>query len=341
MFSELVQLIFILIGAVVGFLAAVHFNDLLAPYPEYYSFLLIVLIFTAMGLLIGIKVSRSFSKIVRRIDRFLATIPGIDLIIGVIGLLVGLLIALIISIPFLDQPSGRIYMLISFFVFGFIGLVVSLYKSREISFIVMGKNAYLGSKVVDTSALIDGRIVDLLRSGILEGNLLVYEEILEELQTLADSNFEEKRKRGQRGLKVLEEISTSFPGRITIIRKRELPGKNVDERLLELARSERAALLTTDSNLALVAKAQGLNVININEVQDALKLPVSPGDVITVNLIRKGRERNQGVAYLDDGTMVVVEKSADKIGKTVTVVVNGITTSSTGRVVFARLLNEK
>lgn len=341
MFSELIQLIFILIGALVGFLTALRFNDLLAPNPEYYGFLLIVLIFTSIGLLAGIKVSRSYNRIVKRLDRLLATIPGIDLIIGVIGLLVGLLIALIISIPFLNQPSGRIYMLISFFVFGFLGLFVSLYKSREISFIVMGKNAYLGSKVVDTSVLIDGRILDLIKTGILEGNLLIYEEILEELQTLADSNYEEKRKRGQRGLKVLEQISNEYRDKVMVVKKKELPGRDVDERLIELARSERAALLTTDSNLALVARAHGINVININEVQDALKLPVSPGDVLSVNLIRKGRERNQGVGYLDDGTMVVVEKSADKIGKTVTVVVNGITTSSTGRVVFARLLNER
>jgi uncharacterized protein YacL len=333
MTGELIQILFTLLGAVVGLYFAPILNRFLAPYPEYYGFVLIVLVFTSIGFLIGFFLDKRLKLILKKFDELLSSVPGIDLIVGTIGLLTGLVVALLVSVPFIDLPYGRLYTLISFFFFGFLGLVLSLLKSREIAYYLVGKKYFPLKKVVDTSALIDGRIVALLKNNLLEGVLILPKEVLKELKLLADSQEIQKRKKGQRGLKVLEEITENYSDRIMEYETNSL--KPVDELLVEICLKEGAGLVTADSNLAMLAKAMGIQVVSLNQLQNDLRLPVEVGEHIRLKLVRRGKNPGQAVGYLDDGTMVVVESAEELIGQEIEAVIKGITLSHTGRVIFA------
>lgn len=335
MTAEIIQILFTFLGSLLGLLIAPKIEGYLFPYPKYYSYLLVVLIFTSSGFLFGYFLSKRLKEISRSIDELLSNIPGVDLLVGAVGLLTGLTIAALLSVPFLDAPFGRLYLVLSFIIFGFLGLYLSLIKSREIAYIILGKRYHTSKKVIDTSALIDGRILALLKNNLLEGTLIIPDVVIYELKQLADSNDISKRKRGQRGLATLSEIYEKYPDRIINFETKE--EGLVDEKLLEICRSERAALLTTDSNLAMFAKAQEITAINLNELQHDLKIPVAVGEKISLKLVRKGRIKGQAVGYLDDGTMVVIENAEKLIGKEVEAIVNGITYSHTGRVVFAEI----
>lgn len=334
MTAELIQILFTLLGAVAGLYVAPRVNHLLAPYPEYYGFLLVVLIFTSMGFLGGYLLSKRLNLILKEFDRLLSSLPGIDLIIGSFGLLTGLVIALLVSIPFMDLPYGRVYMLISFFVFGFFGLGLSLIKSKELAYYLAGKKYFPLKKVIDTSALIDGRILALVRNNLLEGTLIVPEAVLKELKLLADSTDPHKRKRGQRGLKVFEELMNDFSDRVVHYPLGSVL-KPVDELLIDICVKEGAGLVTADSNLAMFARAMGIDVVSLNQLQNDLRLPVEVGDQIKLKLVRRGKNPGQAVGYLDDGTMVVVEEAEGFIGSEIEAIITGITLSHTGRVVFA------
>lgn len=339
MFAELIQLIFTLIFSLAGFVIAVNYGDFLAAtYPTAIGYAFMILLFAGIGFLTGGYLAKVLSEATKKLDKLLANVPGIDLIIGVIGLLVGLVIALIVSLPFLNTSFGRVFSLICFFVFGFIGLFLSILKSREISSLVIKDNPiYSGKKVVDTSAIIDGRLSKMLQTGFMEGKLIIYGEVLKELQALADSNDLKRRKRGKRGLINLEELISIGGSSIEVNENSLLNGSSVDEKLVSAAKNENASLITTDSNLEHVAKAVGVKVLNINELQNVLRIPVQPGETIEVKIVRKGKEKNQGIGYLSDGTMVVVEDGEDRIGDTIDIVVTNVTQSSTGKIIFARL----
>ncbi|MCX7831935.1 MAG: PIN domain nuclease [Actinobacteria bacterium] len=336
MTAEIIQILFTFLGSLLGLLIAPEIEDYLSPYPEYYSYLLVVLISTSAGFLFGYFLSKRLKEISRSIDELLSSIPGVDLMVGALGLLTGLTIAALISVPFLDAPFGKFYLLSSFIVFGFLGLFLSLVKSREIAYFILGKRYQTNKKVIDTSALIDGRILALLKNNLLEGTLIIPDIVIDELKQLADSNDILRRKRGQRGLATLSEIYERYSDRVINFETKDKNGL-VDERLLEICRSEGAVLLTTDSNLAMFARVQEISAINLNELQHDLKIPVVIGEKISLKLVRKGRIKGQAVGYLDDGTMVVIENAEKLIGKEVEAVVNGVTYSHTGRVVFAEI----
>ena len=198
-----------------------------------------------------------------------------------------------------------------------------------------GSRAQGGSyKLVDTSVLIDGRIVDVCRDGWVDGVLLVPNFVLFELQGLADSGNPERRRRGQRGLDTLAELQLLSSTAVEVLED-EPPGEEVDVKLLHVAKQRGTPLLTTDSNLARVAQVQGLSVRNLHELADSLRPPVLPGDVLSVAIVKEGREARQGVGFLSDGTMVVVESAARAIGQTVEVEVTSIMSNSHGRMLFA------
>jgi uncharacterized protein YacL len=211
--------------------------------------------------------------------------------------------------------------------------VLSLLKSREIAYYLVGKKYFPLKKVVDTSALIDGRIVALLKNNLLEGVLILPKEVLKELKLLADSHEMQKRKKGQRGLEVLEEIIENYSDRIMEYETNSL--KPVDELLVEICLKEGAGLVTSDSNLAMLAKAMGIQVVSLNQLQNDLRLPVEVGEHIRLKLARRGKNPGQAVGYLDDVTMVVVESAEEFIGQEIEAVIKGITLSHTGRVIFA------
>jgi len=197
------------------------------------------------------------------------------------------------------------------------------------------------SKVLDTSILIDGRILDLLLTGFLEGQIIVPKFVLEELQQVSDSTDILKRKRGQRGLLILEKIKELTP--IEIWEKESEDSKRVNEvdaKLVILCKEIGAKLLTVDFNLNKVAKIQNVIVLNVNDLNNALKIPFVMGEAIWVRVIKKGEQRGQGIGYLDDGTMVVIDNGETSVGDRIKVYVRGINQTQSARIIFAKMYSE-
>ena len=191
-------------------------------------------------------------------------------------------------------------------------------------------------KVVDTSVIVDGRILEIVESGFLEGTLVVPRFVLRELQTIADSVDPLKRTRGRRGLEVLSRLQELRPLEINERDYNDLPPGSVDAKLVRLAKDIQGLLLTNDYNLNRVASVEGVSVLNINELANAVKPVVLPGEELHVAVIREGKEANQGVGYLDDGTMIVVEHGRRLVGEQTDVVVTSVLQTVAGRMIFAR-----
>lgn len=192
------------------------------------------------------------------------------------------------------------------------------------------------TKVLDTSAIIDGRVADLCRTGFLEGVLVVPQFVLRELQQIADSSDPLRRNRGKRGFDVLQRLQQLPRVKVEIVDLDVPHVREVDRKLIELARTLGAKVLTTDYNLNRVAELSGVPVLNVNELANALKPVVLPGEVLQVQVLREGKEPGQGVAYLDDGTMVVVDHGRRHVGQTIEVTVTSVLQTSAGRMIFAR-----
>ena len=207
---------------------------------------------------------------------------------------------------------------------------VSRDRSRE-------HKKWINPMVVDTSALIDGRILDVVEGGFLYGTLIVPDFILSELQHIADSSQGLKRGRGRRGFEILEKIKKSKNIKTVIYDTGQNSLKNIDGRLLKLAKQWKAKIITTDFNLNKVASVSGVKILNVNELTNAVKVPLIPGEEVEVKVVQEGKERNQGVAYLPDGTMIVVEEGARYLGKNVTAVVSRALQTAAGRMIFAKL----
>jgi uncharacterized protein YacL len=192
------------------------------------------------------------------------------------------------------------------------------------------------TKVLDTSCIIDGRIEGLLETGFLEGQLLVPQFVLQELQQVADASNDQKRGRGRRGLDVLNRIRDAYPNRVLINAEDYDDIPTVDAKLVKLAQELNAMLLTNDYNLNKVASFQDVQVLNINDLSQAIRPAYLPGDDMDLKILKEGKEPSQGIGYLNDGTMVVVEEGRDYIGEEVEVVVTGSLQTSAGRMIFAR-----
>jgi uncharacterized protein YacL len=193
-----------------------------------------------------------------------------------------------------------------------------------------------GFKILDTSVIIDGRISDICATAFIEGDLVVPQFILKELQFIADSSDNLKRQRGRRGLEVLDHLQKSSQVSV-VISEMDFPDvKDVDSKLIELARYLDAKIITNDFNLNKIAQLQGIPVLNINELASALKPVVLPGEMMKVFILKEGKEKDQGVAYLDDGTMVVVDNSRKMIGQTVEITVTSVLQTTVGKMIFGR-----
>ncbi len=199
------------------------------------------------------------------------------------------------------------------------------------------KEKYVNPLLVDTSSLIDGRILEVAQSGFLFGTLLVMPSVIDELHKLSDSRDELKRKKGRRGLDILSKLKKDRKVRLELLRV-DPKEKDVDAKLVTLARKLKGRILTVDYNLNKVASIRGVSILNINELANALKAAVMPKDVLELVVMEKGREKGQGVGYLPDGTMVVVEKGADLQGKSVQVEVQRVFQTAAGKMIFAKLI---
>jgi uncharacterized protein YacL len=224
---------------------------------------------------------------------------------------------------------------------GFIGLLVGIAKSNLLDLSAFGlfadaSKTESAQKILDTSVLIDGRIADIAESGFLDGVLVIPQFVLHELQLVADSAESAKRNRGRRGLDIVQRLQ-KMPNLEVQVSSSDYPAvREVDLKLIEMAKAERAKIMTNDFNLNKLAQVQGVEVLNINELANALKPVVLPGETMRVFILKEGKEYNQGVAYLDDGTMVVVDNARRLISKTVDVTVTSVLQTTAGKMIFGR-----
>jgi uncharacterized protein YacL len=274
---------------------------------------------------------------------------ALDLAAAGLGLLVGLVIAALLAIPLtlLPAPFGQFLPIVAAAIFTYLAIAALISHKRELaSLFRRGQTASAAEPatralLLDTSAIIDGRIADVSQTGFLDGELLVPQFVLEELQYIADSADVSRRNRGRRGLELLNRLQKESSVPIQIVEASLLDGQPVDANLIRLARERHCAIVTNDFNLNRVAELQGVRVLNVNELANAVRPVVLPGEELEVRLIQEGREPGQGVAYLDDGTMVVVDQGRQAIGTERRVVVTRVLQTVAGRMIFATLREQE
>jgi uncharacterized protein YacL len=260
---------------------------------------------------------------------------------SILGILGATLVSLIIDHMRLDEATGNFSQLLILILMAYVGLVLGADKGEYLDLSGLGgiftdRNTRMYYKVLDTSVIIDGRIADICKTGFLEGTLVVPHFVLRELQQIADSSDSIKRNRGRRGLEMLEKVKSAPGVTVQIIEKDYPEVKEVDLKLIELAKELNAKIVTNDFNLNKVSQLRGVEVLNINELANSLKPVVLPGETMKVFILKEGKEYNQGVAYLDDGTMVVVDNARRMIGKTIATQVTSVLQTTAGKMIFGR-----
>ncbi|MDD5448299.1 MAG: PIN domain-containing protein [Actinomycetota bacterium] len=310
--------------------------------------ILAIILGIILGLLIGYVIGgvagRAIANLAGRLEAFIARISGADFFFGFIGATAGLLIGLLVSIALFHfgQP-GYVLSIVLLVFFGISGMRIGVLKRPELS-AMFKLSSYPGrgpaaesAYILDTSVIIDGRILDVAKSGFLKGRLLVPGFVLAELQTIADSSDSLRRNRGKRGLEVLNALKKTEEIEIEVV-ERDFPEiSDVDAKIIALAREENIPIVTNDSNLGRIAELQGLSVLNFNKLTSALQPVVLPGEEIHVKVVKEGKEPGQGVGYLDDGTMVVVERGKEKVGMEVRGTVTSMLQTPAGKMVFMSL----
>jgi uncharacterized protein YacL len=318
--------------------------------------LLYELVFGLIGVLAGLVLTPYVStRPARYIRNSIGRLSAETLFAGLVGLMVGLLTAALLSFPFslLPAPLGRILPFIGVLAFSYFG--VSLFVMRQgdlmgLMSALSGRGGESGASsswtnlnrtiLLDTSVIIDGRVADIAKTGFLPGTLLIPRFVLNELQYIADSPDGLRRQRGRRGMEVLAELQ-KLPNILVRISDINAEGvREVDDKLVVLARQLKCPILTNDFNLNRVAELQGVTILNINELANAVKSVVLPAEHMTINIFQEGKEYGQGVGYMDDGTMVVVENGHDYIGEYKAVVVTKVLQTAAGRMIFARVEDE-
>ncbi len=300
---------------------------------------------------VGVLVGLLFGLLLVLTERLLRRAPGRTILQALVGLLVGLLVGRVVAaalaalLAAFPADLGLLVQALCLLGGGYLGVRVSLEKGGEFNaagFIRLLKEQPRAEsyKLLDTSVIIDGRIADITESGFLEGTLMIPQFILRELQHIADSSDPLKRNRGRRGLDILQKIQKNVDIRVEISDMEFPEIREVDNKLVAMAKAIHAKIVTNDFNLNKVAELHGVGVLNINELTNALRPVVLPGEDMRVYVLKEGKEYNQGIAYLDDGTMVVVDNGRRHIGQTIDVCVTSVLQTTAGRMIFSRLKEE-
>ena len=305
-----------------------------------------IFVFGGLGVAVAPVLIYHIMGYTERMAIVLSKVPTSDILVMTLGIGIGLILANLLGGPFSHLPIiGPYIPLIFSLVLSIIGAKVALRKHKDIvgffnrsipslkgavkpaavKSLALSDRLYSKNKLLDTSVIIDGRIIDILKTGFLEGRLIVPNFVLEELQKLADSSDNLKRAKGRRGLDLIQEIQQK--------NKEQLLVEDTDFEDL----NEVDAIITNDFNLNKVAEIQGVSVLNINDLANAIKPVVLPGEEMNVFVVKDGKENNQGVAYLEDGTMIVVEGGKKLVGENTAVVVTSVLQTSAGRMIFAKL----
>jgi uncharacterized protein YacL len=270
---------------------------------------------------------------------------GREILAGVLGLILGLVVAfligmIVVRIPAIaGNPRYQLYIMVFMaLMLGYLGVVVGIRKRGDLRLASRPSHSEEASpKILDTSIIIDGRIADICESHFIEGKIVIPKFVLDELQQIADSADALKRNRGRRGLEILRRMQLRKDLEVVIDEHNPGDTEDVDAGLVKLARLRGAKIMTNDFNLNKVAELHGIKVLNVNELANALKPVVLPSEEITVRISKRGKEADQGVGYLDDGTMVVVEGGSGLLNRTVDVVITSVLQTSVGRMIFSKL----
>ena len=314
----------------------------------------------SVGIIIGLifyaiepLVINKFKYVAKILDKEISKYPQTDILLGSIGLIVGFVIAYLVSGLINSVPIvGGLLSFLTYGFMGYIGIRVTL-KSKDDLFNLNRLGRLSASKektskkevkaippkVLDTSVIIDGRIADICKTGFIEGKLVIPEFVLDELRHIADSSDDLKRVRGRRGLDILNIIKEELQIEVEISKTDFNDIAEVDSKLLKLAQVLNGKVVTNDYNLNKVAQVQGVEVLNINELANAVKPVAIPGEEMVVQVVKEGKEHSQGVAYLDDGTMIVVDGGRKHMGETIRVLVTSVLQTPAGRMIFGKPKN--
>lgn len=363
MISKIIRILIGLLGAALGtaiYIALVGILPGVFSGINDYKYIITIGVALVFGIIFYAIAPLMLSKVkegVKLLDKEISKYPQSDILLATIGLIVGLVIAYLIVSgigTFINLPiiTAIVGILVYLFM-GYIGIRIAL-KSRDdlfninkLSRLTTALNKEKSSKkgvvenkippkVLDTSVIIDGRIADICKTGFIEGKLVIPRFVLNELQHIADSSDDLKRVRGRRGLDILNSIQKEMDMEVEIsdVDFEDIP--EVDSKLLKLAETINGKVVTNDFNLNKVAQFQGVEVLNINELANAVKPVAIPGEHMLAQVVKEGKEQNQGIAYLDDGTMIVVDGGRKYIGETITVLVTSVLQTPAGRMIFGK-----
>lgn len=349
----------VLFGVLIGFVCTYVTFEVLIAFGNFNPYIvlrtwgvlgvyaIVCAVFALLFLIFSDKTAVAVKRMAGFLEGLFSNIPTIDLLIGVIGLIIGLLIASLLAVLYNGIPWHWLRLTLSaltYLVLGYLGVAITTKRRNDFSSVFKGfsknekkKEKYQNAKILDTSVVIDGRILDIMRSGFLEGTIIVSDLILNELRHIADFSDANKRTRGRRGLDLLKIMQQEFDKRVVVV---NVSGKykdveEVDEKLVLLTKDLKGKIITNDYNLNMMATVQKVPVLNINELAGCLKPNVMSGEMLEVEVIKPGKEDGQGVAFLDDGTMIVIEGGKKYVGSVMTVEITSIIQTASGRMIFA------
>lgn len=354
MSKRIARIVFSVIGIIIGisiadFLVQRTFFVSIAPktlsWLSICAYSVFAIAFGCVGFFMTPYLIKLYRLITKKLLNIFSEMPIAEVFIGIIGLIVGLVIAwLISSLTKMIKPEilGTICSVAVFLICGYIGWKVPTKRIKEINLPKWFKRGDKNpdktealTKVLDTSAFVDGRIYDVMKTGIVEGSIIVPKFIVDELWRISDSSDALKRTRGKRGLAMLEKMQGEMHIELS---EDDYPDiSDADAKLIKFALEHHAMIVTTDYNLNKVCSVQSIPVFNVNDLSNALKISVAAGEELVLTIVKDGKEPNQGVAYFDDGTMIVVDGAKSLIGQQVSAVVTSVLQTSAGRMVFAKI----
>ncbi len=342
MLNRIIKISFSILGAVTGF-TILQTTNILHQLKVNENLRVAVFVFFTLSLcflfyFMAAKIIEFVGTFTDKIENRIQTITLSEMLLGALGLIVGLIVANLISIPIIKiQIIGVPFAVIINVLFGCIGVGLSLRKRNDNIFdLFKDTRGYSNTpKILDTSTIIDGRIMEICSAGFLEGDLIIPSFVLEELRHIADSSDNLRRARGRRGLDILNLLQKD--GNLCVrIEEFDFQNSEADEMLLKASLKLKGKLVTIDYNLSKVAALKGIKVLNINELANAVKPIALPGEEMSIQVVKDGKENGQGVGFLDDGTMIVVEGGKKYLGETIQVLVTSVLQTSAGRMVFAK-----
>ncbi len=358
MLSKIIRVMIGILGFALGmttYISAAQRFSYLSFGSELYGFIISIVVGLIIGMIfyiMGPWIMKKSKKLAKDMDSEISKYPQTDIILGAIGLIGGLVIAYLVSqiILMLKIPIvGNLLSLITYIFLGYLGSRIALKSKDDILNLnrltrlspnrdknFKKEEKSIPPKVLDTSVIIDGRIAEICQTGFIEGKLVIPTFVLDELRHIADSSDDLKRVRGRRGLDILNIIQKELKIEVEISNKDFDDIAEVDAKLLKLAQTLGGKVVTNDYNLNKVAQVQGVQVLNINELANAIKPVAIPGEHMMVQVVKEGKESNQGIAYLDDGTMIVVDGGKKYMGETIRVLVTSVLQTPAGRMIFGK-----